>query len=104
MINAAMITELFYTDAHRYRALMMILQSHKTQIMISEMPSLCHIPCASKTYQILSPLPFQQSLFFLIQRFLNYNYRHTKEPNWHASVLYINRTDKAHKLLCLRPP
>ena len=32
--------------------------------MISEMHSLCHIACAPKTYQILSPLLFEQSLHF----------------------------------------
>ena len=74
MINAAMITLL--TDTQRYRALMMILQSHKTQIMICEMPTLCHISCASKTYQILSPLLFQQSQYFflLIHRIFIYSY------------------------------
>ena len=42
----------------------MILQSLKTKTMIFEMPSLRHITCASKPYQILSPLLFQQSLYF----------------------------------------
>ena len=61
--------ELLYTGAQLYRVLTMILQSLKTQTMISEMPSLCHIACASKAYKILSPLLFQQSLYFsLIHR------------------------------------
>ena len=47
----------------QYRALMMVLQSLKTQTMISGMPSLSHIACASKAYQILSPLLFEQSLY-----------------------------------------
>ena len=46
-----------------YRALMVILQSHGTQNMISKMLSQC-ICCASETYQILSPVLFQQSLYF----------------------------------------
>ena len=54
--------ELFYTGAQQCRALTMILQSLKTQPMISEIPSLCHIACTSKAHQILSPLLFQQSL------------------------------------------
>ena len=56
-----------YTGAQQYRALTMILQSLKTQTMISEMPSLRYITCA---YQILSPL---QSLYFslLIHRIFN---------------------------------
>ena len=72
--NNTVISSAAWVSAQRYRALTMILQSLKTQTMISEMPSLCHIACASKTYQILSPLLFQQSLYFflLIHRFFIY--------------------------------
>ena len=60
MIEAAMIGN----SAQQYRALTMIVQSHKTRTMISMMPFLCHIACASKT---LSPVHSQQSLYtFLV--------------------------------------
>ena len=34
--------------------------------MVFETPFLCHIACISKTYQILSSLLFQQSLYFFL--------------------------------------
>ena len=77
-------------DAQRYRALMMILQSHKTQIMICEMPTLCHIPCASKTYQILSPLLFQESpLPFNSLNYYLLVYMYMRYPN-ECVYTYIN--------------
>ena len=63
-ITLSLVGSAAWVSAQQYRALTMILQSLKTQTMISEMPSLCHIACASKAYQILSPLLFQQSLYF----------------------------------------
>ena len=44
-------------SARRYWALMVFLQSHRTQNMISNMLSLLY-------FQILSPVLFQQSLYF----------------------------------------
>ena len=49
-------------SAQRYRALMVILQSHRTQNMILR----CYptVSATLETYQILSPVLFQQSLYF----------------------------------------
>ena len=53
--------------AQQYRALMMILQYHKTVSMISMMLSHCPISCAFETCQVLSPVLFQQPLYFPFQ-------------------------------------
>ena len=51
-------------SAQRYRALMVILQSHRTQNMILRCYPNVAICYTSETYQILSPVLFQQSLYF----------------------------------------
>ena len=68
-------------SAQRYRALMVILQSHRTQNMILRCYPNVAICYTSETYQILSPVLFQQSLYFplLIHRIfyllVKYSYR-----------------------------
>ena len=62
----------------QYRALMVILQSHRTQNMILRCYPNVAICYTSEIYQILSPVLFQQSLYFslLIHRiFLIYLYK-----------------------------
>ena len=54
-------------SAQQFRALMMILQYHKTLSMISMMLSQCPILCASEISQVLSPVLFRQSLYFPFQ-------------------------------------
>ena len=51
-------------SAQRYRALMVFLQSHRTQNMILRCYPNVAICYTSETYQILSPVLFQQSLYF----------------------------------------
>ena len=51
-------------SAQRYRALMVILQSHRTQNMILRCDPNVAICYTLEMYQILSPVLFQQSLYF----------------------------------------
>ena len=69
LIHAIVLCE----SAQRYRALMVILQSHRTQNMILRCYPNVAICYTSVTYQILSPVLFQQSLYFpfLIHRIFN---------------------------------
>ena len=53
-----------YIGAQRYRALMVILQSHRTQNMILRCYPNVAICYTSEIYQILSPVLFQRSLYF----------------------------------------
>ena len=60
LIHAVVLCE----SAQRYRALMVILQSHRTQNMILRCYPNVAVCYTSETYQILSPVLFQQSLYF----------------------------------------
>ena len=63
LIHAVVLCE----SAQRYRALMVILHSHRTKNVILR----CY---TSETYQILSPVLFQQSLYFLLLKFTEFFY------------------------------
>ena len=66
------------------RALMVILQSRRTQNVISKMPSQC-ICCASETYQILSTVLFRQSSFYFTEFCI-----HLSLPFFACTSVYIS--------------
>ena len=84
-----------YKTVHNdnYRALMVILQSHRTQnnVMILRCYPNVAICYTSETYQILSPVLFQQSLYFpllihrifflLVYIYIDTGLRLIKQPN-----------------------
>ena len=87
--------------SQRYRALMVILQSHRTQNMILRCYPNVAICYTSEIYQILSPVLFQQSLYFplLIHRifYLLVIYRDCRkaketssDTSMHNRVCYMN--------------